>query len=125
MVKIKNKKTVYCKIFGKEQKVLPPDHPMYCCPNFQAFFLYSLDMPIAYDAQQRMYCCITPKHEANVCILRCPLCGKKFPKNLCKEFYKELSKIVGRKITYTYTEYDWNTLPEEFKSEEWWRKRGL
>jgi hypothetical protein len=118
------KRTVYSKIFGKELTMLDPDHPMYCCQDFQDGILYDRNIPITYHPQYRFYYLITPKREPSTHIIRrCIYCGKKWPKELWKEFFKELGKVVGYKIVYT--EYDWSTLPEEFKSEEWWRKRGL
>ena len=84
----------------------------------------NLDKPIAYNPVYRLYYWITPKRQTAIDIVqRCFICRKKWPKDLMNEFYRELGKVVGHKIVYL--EYDWTTLPEEFKSEEWWRKRGL
>jgi hypothetical protein len=52
----------------------------------------------------------------------CPWCGKKLPSDLTKEFYSILEKQYG--VPYPDTDYHTN-LPEEFKTDEWWKKRGL
>lgn len=118
------KKTVYSKIFGKERVVLPPDHPMFCCQHFQGCVLDKLDIAVAYNPQYRLNYWVTSKGDTSIRWLTyCPSCGKQWPRELTSEFFEELEKVVGHEIVYI--EYDWSTLPEEFKSEEWWRKRGL
>jgi len=118
------KKTIYCKIIGKKRMMLPPEHPMFCCEYFQGCILNDLRIAITYDPAYRLYYYITPKQETSTHIIsRCSYCGKKWPKHLANKFFKELGKVMGHEIVYI--EFDWSTLPEEFKSEEWWRKRGL
>lgn len=48
----------------------------------------------------------------------CPFCGEKLPKNLDKQWYRAL-KGLG------FNEPDDEDIPEEFKSDEWWKKAGL
>lgn len=52
----------------------------------------------------------------------CPWCGKKLPKTLGEEWCKVIKENLG--LDYVFAE-EWATLPEEFKTDEWWKKRGL
>ena len=47
----------------------------------------------------------------------CPHCGSKLP-DYNDEFFSEAEKIVGK-------DGDLDELPEEFRTDEWWRKRGI
>ncbi|AIL66129.1 hypothetical protein NOVO_09075 [Rickettsiales bacterium Ac37b] len=49
----------------------------------------------------------------------CPWCGAKLPKSLRDEYFDIIYDELGMD-----DEFDPN-LPEEFKSDEWWKKRGL
>ena len=52
----------------------------------------------------------------------CPWCGKKLPKTLGKEWCAIIKEKFG--LDYVFKQ-EWAKLPKEFKTEEWWRKRGL
>ncbi len=52
----------------------------------------------------------------------CPWCGTKFPKDLDNEWMKVLREEYGIKDPIFD---DADKVPPEFKSDEWWRKRGL
>ena len=52
----------------------------------------------------------------------CPFCGSKLPNDLVHEIYDILEneyKIEGPDI------YKFTNVPEEFKTDEWWKKRGI
>ena len=51
----------------------------------------------------------------------CPNCGARLPKDLLDEYCDELEKAVGKE----YCDIKEDEIPEEFKSDEWWKKRGL
>ena len=53
----------------------------------------------------------------------CPFCGEKMPPNLYgSDIYCDaLEKAVGKE----YCDITEDEIPEEFKSDEWWKKRGL
>ena len=54
----------------------------------------------------------------------CPYCGTKLHMNLNgpDDIYRnELEKAVGKE----YCDITEDEIPEEFKSDEWWKKRGL
>jgi hypothetical protein len=50
----------------------------------------------------------------------CPFCGAKFPERLDEE----LSKILQRECGLESWK-DYKKAPQEFHSDEWWKKRGL
>ncbi|WP_375331625.1 DUF6980 family protein [Candidatus Tisiphia endosymbiont of Temnostethus pusillus] len=52
----------------------------------------------------------------------CPFCGTKLPKTLGEEWCKIVKDELGLDTVYAE---EWETLPEEFKTDEWWKKRGL
>lgn len=54
----------------------------------------------------------------------CPWCGSELPKGLRNEFFDTLEKEYN--IETDIGEYKEKTdVPIEFKSDEWWKKRGL
>lgn len=58
----------------------------------------------------------------------CPWCGKKLPKELGAVWDDILEKEYGFKPDDFFNEKDeWDDsiVPEEFKTDEWWKKRGL
>jgi hypothetical protein len=71
-----------------------------------------------------IYVYMNPK--LSICITNCPFCGAKLPENLIDEKDDTIYKELG--ADYLYDD-DGNPpkkeLPEEFKTDEWWKKRGL
>lgn len=56
----------------------------------------------------------------------CPFCGHKFEKDLIEEYWEYLIECAGQEYYPIDENYDPNKpLPEEFKTDEWWKKRGL
>jgi hypothetical protein len=53
----------------------------------------------------------------------CPLCGKQFPKELVDEWYETLKREYG--LDDPNGDSQSKLVPEEFKTDEWWKKRGL
>jgi hypothetical protein len=62
----------------------------------------------------------------------CPFCGAKLPPNRCaiqkdygdgmtSIYWEEIERVLGKEEC-DITE---DEIPEEFKTEEWWKKRGL
>ena len=52
----------------------------------------------------------------------CPFCGAKMPQNLYGPEYEEtLEKALGK----DFCDIKEEEIPEEFKTDEWWKKRGL
>lgn len=55
-------------------------------------------------------------------IWNCPFCGKDLPKSLYGYVYNNaIAKTVGK----DYCDITDDEIPEEFKTDEWWIKRGL
>jgi hypothetical protein len=52
----------------------------------------------------------------------CPWCGKKLPEDLCNQFEEIMEKEYGLTVSEVNRGVD---IPEEFKTDEWWKKRGL
>ena len=91
----------------------------HCCD----YMHYQLDIEedIHYEPVTRHYAIHTPNnHSGNIkSIWYCPWCGKKLPKDLGDEYDEEIFRMFGK------YDYDSPNLPEEFKTDEWWKKRGL
>ena len=55
----------------------------------------------------------------------CPFCGKKLPEEL---YDSDMDDILQKEYGWTKeycAQYPRPELPEEFKTDEWWKKRGL
>lgn len=89
----------------------------------------NVDCPLKYEACTRRYFLTVPsdylkKNEiaASFVITYCPRCGAKLPSNLADTWFKiikkefKISGILDERI---------KDLPQEFKTDEWWKKRGL
>jgi hypothetical protein len=100
---------------------------IYCCETFR---LHVEESRFAYCPIRRYYACYIKDEEHygqdgyGQCILRhCPFCGARFPSDLYTgdEYYDALEEAVGKEFCDIKEE----EIPEEFKSDEWWKKRGL
>ena len=61
-----------------------------------------------------------PEYYRSPCIF-CPYCGKEQPKSLLFEKDDALEEALGKEFCDIKPE----EIPEEFKTDEWWKKRGL
>lgn len=99
----------------------------FCCERLQAW-IKCKDCPLRYYPEFRAYSMTVPQY-----LLRkneiwvgfpvsfCPACGTKFPPDLSEERMKILKNEYGIKDTY----FQKKLIPKEFKTDEWWKKRGL
>lgn len=93
-----------------------------CCDAMQN----ALEDPrihINYDPSYREYYIETKDHVVIYVIDYCPWCAKKLPKNLTDEWFEILEKEYG--VDDPDSKEQQKLVPEEFKTDEWWQKRGL
>ena len=91
-------------------------------------FLEDPRIPIYYDSTYREYYIPLLKKNRNIitaaqCIDYCPWCGTKLPKSVREEWFDILEKEYG--IDHPRYDEQEKLIPEEFKTDEWWKKRGL
>jgi len=95
---------------------------MYCCHAMEQ----EINDPrvfINYNPKYREYYInTTSKHVIRI-IDNCPWCGKKLPKNLRNEWFDILEKEYN--LDNPWDEKQALLVPEEFKTDEWWKKRKL
>lgn len=76
-----------------------------------------------YDPIKREYRLPLKGLDAADVLYYCPWCGKELPRSLRDEYFEILEKEYG------LDNYDIDDnpeqIPEEFKSDEWWKNRGL
>ena len=79
---------------------------------------------IKYHAESRDYHFILHGHDLGMEqeMYYCPWCGSKLPDSLAEEWCKVAKEELG--IDEVFAE-QWETLPEEYKTDKWWKKRGL
>ena len=109
-------------IEGSDHKSSPSDK--HCCYDMENTANYDEEGPpfIAYEEYIREYFFVfTSKSPRYRKFSYCIYCGRKLPKNLKKEWKFLLEKEFGIKDIVK----EWRKIPEEFKTEEWWRKRDL
>ena len=92
----------------------------HCCKNMD-FFLKEESVDIYYSDRFRSYG-IGMKNgtSAEQAMVFCPWCGKKLPKDLGDEWFFILEEQYNLDVSV-----DKSKIPEEFKTDEWWKKRGL
>ena len=94
----------------------------HCCELMEDF-LDDTRIPVQYYSISREYGVSLKGSSAIQLLSYCPWCGKKLPESLRDEYYDILEK------EYELDSYDINDhpekIPQEFKSDEWWKKRGL
>jgi hypothetical protein len=82
---------------------------------------------IEFDLSTRAFSVYVHRNtKLSVVISYCPFCGSKLPKELIDEKDETIYRELGAEYL---TDDDGNPpikeLPEEFNSDEWWKKRGL
>lgn len=102
----------------------------FCC---ERMMLAAKDIacPLFYTSRFRSYSMYAPqsllkKNEfwaAGYTVDYCPFCGAQVPKDLTDERCEILEKEYG--ITDPYDPPQRKRIPKEFKTDVWWKKRGL
>ena len=92
----------------------------FCCKKIED----AIDKYKAIELEEEMRGYFVPTTPGGVILALsfCPFCGQNLGKRLNSEFYNILYKEYG--IEYPET-IEADKVPEEFKSDKWWRKRGL
>lgn len=100
----------------------------FCCEPME-LLVEDLDCPLKYRSWTRQYVLTIPQDylsENEVCvsftITHCPRCGAQLPSNLIEEWFNLIEEKFGIKGLFDERTKD---LPQEFKTDEWWKKRGL
>jgi hypothetical protein len=80
-----------------------------------------------YDPSVRRFSIAVLKDQKAICVIDyCPYCGKKLPKELNEEWVNVILKELGLDYMKSEdTDQFIKELPEEFQTDEWWKKRGL
>ena len=100
----------------------------FCCNDMEYYITTNEQDSISYNTITRKYSVPFISglyHE----IWYCPWCGYKLPKSLSKEWELTLlnEEGIAQKILddYGIESYAEKLIPPEFKTDEWWKKRGL
>lgn len=95
---------------------------IHCCKSMDVL-LKDPKMPLEYFSISREYGIPLPGSSAIQLLIYCPWCGKKLPAGLRKTLYNILEEEYC--IEADFGLIDDPKVPLEFKSDEWWKKRGL
>lgn len=97
---------------------------MKCCCDAMKYSVNSEEEVIEYDLITRSYSLILHKGIDGTLrsIKFCPWCGSNLPKDLSSKWDEILLEEYGIEDPIFK---DADRVPEEFKTDEWWKKRGL
>jgi len=126
-------KTKFIKL-GPKLKKYKKQKIKHCCKDMD-FFLDERRVAIYYNPIYREYFIkLWSYPDGKHSIYHCPWCGCKFPKSLINEYFNTLEKEynisylrdINRYIEHIgFCDEIERELPEEFKSDKWWKKRNL
>lgn len=102
----------------------------HCCLEMESAVENSIESPLVYNARMRDYTITAPKalmkrNEiwTGYGIKFCPFCSATLPKDLTSIWFEILEKEYG--IDDPYDDEQKKCIPQEFMTDEWWKKRGL
>lgn len=103
----------------------------FCCEALESLISDPDDSPLHYIPYKREFVLTTPRRylkgpnevALKFKITHCPRCGEKFPIPLTDKWYELLEAKFG--ITDYVDQEVLDSLPQEFRTNEWWKKRGL
>ncbi len=114
---------------GRSNNMYECDLFQHCCPTMNEHLdpeTKDSGELIEYDSSVRKYSFVLHEDGKDYGIrqrvIYCPWCGKKLPKDLLDEIEEALEKEYG------IGQKDLNNdelIPPEFRTDEWWKKRGL
>ena len=94
----------------------------HCCGQM-ARYICDPRINVHYCSKYREYAIYLQDSPAKQCLFYCPWCGKKLPEDLRGEYFRVLDEEY--KIDDPRDVEQSRLIPEEFKSDKWWKKRGL
>ena len=102
----------------------------FCCKKMEAF-LSEHNSPLSYEPYTRSYSLeysYVKNNDPNQVVVAeliyyCPWCGKKLPKELMDEWAEIVNEKFGLDDTLDRKQIE--ELPQELKTDEWWKKREL
>jgi hypothetical protein len=104
----------------------------FCCDAMHFHLIGSdqdgCELHFGYNPRWRSYFIEYKKNcgGGNQRINNCPWCGAILPTPLDNEYDVEISKILNLSLDdLDSTSYKSSKIPPEFKTDEWWKKRGL
>lgn len=77
---------------------------------------------VDYDCQVRDYGINYGKNRVKM-LNFCPWCGFKLPESLCSKIFDVIQHEYG--IRWEADLENFTNIPKEFRTDEWWKKRGL
>lgn len=89
----------------------------HCCEQMN-FHIHEKEKIIYYDSVLKEYAIRVTKN-AIQCISFCPWCGSRLPDDLRDKWFNEM-EVLG-----IDPHREARKIPKEFKTDEWWKKRGL
>jgi hypothetical protein len=104
---------------------------VFCCEGLQAI-VEDPKCALKYRAYTRDFILTVPEYlrvkkknvvYSNYKLSHCPRCGTKFPESLADEWYDIIEKELG--IDGLIGQDQEHLIPEEYKTDEWWKKRRL
>ena len=95
----------------------------HCC-EMMDIVLEDKENALQYYAPLRMYFIREENQPAGRVINYCPWCASKLPESLYDKQEEILEKEYGLTDTWEGGEH-YHLIPEEFLTDEWWKKRGL
>lgn len=113
---------------GKNEDYNMHEKTQHCC-KWMDLFLKDPRVAIVYWPCFRVYA--IPFLQKGKCISyvtkgsaldHCPWCAKKLPKNLTDEWFATLEKEYN--LNDPDSKEQQRLVPKEFKTDEWWKKRG-
>lgn len=93
----------------------------FCCDNM--FEAITENKIIDHDVSVREYGIRFRKNRIMM-LSFCPWCGVKLPKPLMSKMFKVIWEEYGIPLEEADI-YEFTNIPDEFKTDEWWKKRGL
>jgi hypothetical protein len=126
----------YCRGFILKKNKYEKKVFKHCCEDMD-FFLKEKKVAIFYNPIFREYYIRLRSYiDGKQAIYACPWCGYKFPKSLLEIYIDLLQRDYGMSYRVSIGEYwdfvncvsyskESDKVPEEFNSDEWWKKRGL